>query len=292
MFQEKLLHLTQRVICKPEVDGGHESHNTGKRSCMMKKTGILTMIVSILIVAFCMNVYAQQISAQVSALEKRADRIQSQIDQAKKHSAASMDQQVQALKTSLGHLMQQRVRVDAQIAKLESQIEGLQSSTNSVLTRQIGHYSNELAKVKQQISSLMAKEKEAAKAAQKPPVAPQPAVIQKVPAPAATKPAAKAAPTAQKKSPASAAKECPSCPKQPAAKVLPGPKARLTADSRPAAVTVTPKSLKQSAKAISTKMAQPKAVIQAKAVHAKKNVPAAAMKNVPAKSGVEAPAAR
>lgn len=187
----------------------------------MKKTGILTMILAILIVTFCLNVYAQQTSAQVAALEKQAMRIQSQIDQAKQQSAAVMNSQVTALKNSLNHMMQQRVNVDAQIAKLESQIEDLQKSSNSVLSRQIDQYNKELSKVKQEMSSLMAQPSPKA-AAPAQPAAVAPNVQQNAPAgnaapaiqgPAVQQmpPAAKPAPAAQKDANLST-KSCPTCP--------------------------------------------------------------------------------
>jgi hypothetical protein len=217
---------------------------------MMKKTGILTMIVSILIVTFCLNVYAQQISAQVTALEKQAMRIQSQIDHAKSQGTAVMNQQVQALKNSLNHLMQQRVRVDAQIAKLESQIDELQSSSNSVLTRQIDQYNKDLSRVKQEMAGLMAKQaakpapptqpaalkpnvQQVTPAVQAAPTAPGPAVQQ-------VAPAAKPAPAAQKGANLST-QQCPSCPADSAGKASAMPKlptlnVKPSANSKPAAV--------------------------------------------------------
>ena len=52
----------------------------------MKKTVILTMILSILMMAFCLNSYAQDLSSEITTLEQKAERIQSQINQAKQQS--------------------------------------------------------------------------------------------------------------------------------------------------------------------------------------------------------------
>jgi len=210
----------------------------------MNKTFILTRILSHMIVTFCLNVYAQQISAQVSALEKQATRIQSQIDQAKTQSAASMNQQVQALKNSLNHLMQQRVGVDAQIARLESQIEQLQNSSSSVLTRQIDQYNMELSRVKQEMTSLMAKQS-AKPAAPTQPAAVAPSVQQMAPAgnaapagqgPAVQQmaPATKPAPAVQKGANLSP-QQCPSCPGDSAGKPSALPKLPPTLNVKPSA---------------------------------------------------------
>jgi len=125
----------------------------------MKHTGTVTMILAILVLAFCLNSYAQDISAQVTALEKRAERIQSQIEQAKQASAATLEQQIKMLQGSVNSLTESRVQIDSQIASVETQIEKLKSNAQSVLNRQMDHYNQELAAVKQQISGLVSQKK-------------------------------------------------------------------------------------------------------------------------------------
>ena len=77
----------------------------------MKKTGILTMILSILMMAFCLNCYAQDLSSEITTLEQKADRIQSQINQAKQQSDSSLDQQAKAIAASIDSLVKQRVQL-------------------------------------------------------------------------------------------------------------------------------------------------------------------------------------
>ena len=71
----------------------------------MKKTVILTMILSILIMAFCLNSYAQDLSSEITTLEQKAERIQSQINQAKATEQLSLDQQAQAIAASIDSLV-------------------------------------------------------------------------------------------------------------------------------------------------------------------------------------------
>ena len=52
----------------------------------MKKTLMLTIICSIFVVASCLNVNANDVSAQVQALEQQAARMQNQINLAKQQS--------------------------------------------------------------------------------------------------------------------------------------------------------------------------------------------------------------
>jgi outer membrane murein-binding lipoprotein Lpp len=124
----------------------------------MKKTVIPTMILSILMVALCLNSYAQDLSSEITMLEQKAERIQSQIDQAKKQSQASLDQQAKAIAGSIDSLVKQRVQLDAQIARLESQMEVIKKSAQTNLSRQIKQYNEDLGNVKQQLTGLVAKQ--------------------------------------------------------------------------------------------------------------------------------------
>lgn len=131
----------------------------------MKKTAILTMILSLLVVSFCLTASAEDLSSQVASLEQKAERIQSQINQAKQQVSLGMDAQIKALNASIDSLVKQRVQVDSHIARLETQVSELKQSADTTLNRQVQQYKSELDSVKQQISSLVAKKN--AKAAQK-----------------------------------------------------------------------------------------------------------------------------
>lgn len=122
----------------------------------MKKTAILTMIVSMLIVAFGLNCFGQELTSQITTLEQRADRIQGQISQAKLQAQTNLDQQVKAIQSTIDSLVNQRVQLDAQIARLEGQMDDMKKSAQSNLERQVLQYSTELATIKQQISGMVA----------------------------------------------------------------------------------------------------------------------------------------
>jgi len=122
----------------------------------MKKTAILTMTLSIFIVAYCLNSFAQDLTGQITALEQKADRVQNQINQAKQQAQAGLDQQVKAVQATIDSLVNQRVQLDAHIAKLESQMEDMKRNAQSNLERQVQQYKVELGAIKQQISGMVA----------------------------------------------------------------------------------------------------------------------------------------
>ncbi len=124
----------------------------------MKKTVILTTILSILMMAFCLNSYAQDLSSEITTLEQKADRIQSQINQAKQQSDSNLDQQAKAIAASIDSLVKQRVQLDAHISRLENQMEDVKKSAQTNLSRQIKQYNEDLGGVKQQLSSLVARQ--------------------------------------------------------------------------------------------------------------------------------------
>lgn len=173
---EKLLHLAKIMIIDFRRNETLESQIPGNRSPTMKEKAVLTMIVSILAIAFCLNSFAEDFSAQVTTLEQKAQRIQSQINQAKQQSGVGMDQQVNALKSSVESLVNQRVQLDAQIARLEGQIDQIKSSAQANLDRQVAQYDKELTGVTQELAGLMAKQ--AAAAVQSKIVAPAPVTPQ------------------------------------------------------------------------------------------------------------------
>jgi F0F1-type ATP synthase membrane subunit b/b' len=124
----------------------------------MKKTVILTMILSILMMALCICSYAQDLSSEITTLEQKADRIQSQINQAKQQSEMNLDQQAKAIAASIDSLVKQRVQLDAHIARLESQLDESKKTAQTNLNRQIKQYNDDLGSVKQQLTSLVAKQ--------------------------------------------------------------------------------------------------------------------------------------
>jgi peptidoglycan hydrolase CwlO-like protein len=123
----------------------------------MKKTLMLTIICSIVVVASCLNVNADDVSAQIQALEQRAARMQSQINIAKQQSNQNLEAQVKSLRASIDSLLGQRVQLDAHIARMESQIEELKQNSASTVNRQVKDYQAEIGNIKQQIGSLMSR---------------------------------------------------------------------------------------------------------------------------------------
>jgi predicted nucleic acid-binding Zn-ribbon protein len=123
----------------------------------MKKVTTMTMIVSLVVVNFCLIAYADDVSTQMLLLEQRAQRIASQIDQAKQQSAAGTDGQARALSASIDGLIKQRVQLDAAISRLEGQVAELKQSSDTTLSRQMQQYQSELDTIKQQMAGLAAK---------------------------------------------------------------------------------------------------------------------------------------
>jgi predicted nucleic acid-binding Zn-ribbon protein len=146
----------------------------------MKKTAILTVTFSILVATSFLNGYADDLAAQINGLEQKASRIQTQIEQATKQSEAALEPQVKQLQASIENLIQQRVRIDSQIASLEQKIQSLQSTAQAGLTSQVQRYDKELADVRQELAGLAGLvAKQATRAMQKPdnvakPLAPTP----------------------------------------------------------------------------------------------------------------------
>jgi chromosome segregation ATPase len=125
----------------------------------MKKNAILTMIVAMFIVTYGLNCYGQELTSQINILEQRADRIQGQINQAKQQAQSTLDQQVKAIQSTIDNLVNQRVQLDAHVAKLEGQMDEMKKSAQSNLERQISSYTTELSTIKQQISGMVAQKK-------------------------------------------------------------------------------------------------------------------------------------
>ncbi len=123
----------------------------------MRKVAVITLL---LITVVGLNCYGDDFSAQLSVLEQRADRVQSQVNQAKQQSDAALDQQLKALTGSVESLINQRVQLDAHIARLENQVDELKKTSAQNLSRQIKGYDQELSSIKQQMSSLVTAKKD------------------------------------------------------------------------------------------------------------------------------------
>jgi hypothetical protein len=176
----------------------------------MKNAGLVVIMVSIIVAAFSLNGYAMEVSSQISTLERQAQRIQSQIDQATQTSSTALDQQVKVLEATIDSLVKKKVQIDAQISAIEGQIDKLRTSSQAVLQRQMEQYNKELATVKQQISGLVSQK--ALSPASSGAAATQPAALHPL-KPAAPSPAA--APS----------KPCAKCPAEKATGVKPAAKA-------------------------------------------------------------------
>jgi len=127
----------------------------------MKTSRLVAILFPIFVLAVCFNCYAADLSSQVSSLEQRANRLQSQIDQAKAANQTMLNQQIQGLRASVDNLVRQRVQVDTQIAQLEGQIEDIKTGSQMTLNRQITRYNAELDKIKSQLAGVAADKRKA-----------------------------------------------------------------------------------------------------------------------------------
>jgi uncharacterized protein (DUF3084 family) len=159
----------------------------------MKKSRMLAIVLSLAIALICTSAYAGDPAQEISALQQKAETIQNQIAQSQSQCDMRLEGELKPLKASIESLITQRVQLGAAISQMESQVEDLKKNARSNCRTQVKPAEQELAGVKNQISSLMAKQ--AAEAAQKA-NAPQPGSATAPPAPAAQPaPAAPAATT-------------------------------------------------------------------------------------------------
>jgi len=121
----------------------------------MTKTRLLTLFCAVFLMAVTLNCYADDMATKVSALEDKAKRIQSLIDQAKASSKDSLNNQVTGLRNSVDQLVKQRVMIDSQIAQLQTQMADMKNQAQTNLTRQIGNYAEDLEKIKSQLNGLI-----------------------------------------------------------------------------------------------------------------------------------------
>jgi chromosome segregation ATPase len=122
----------------------------------MNKSLVLTVIVTIAVVTLGINAYADDTAGQMSALQQKAESIQSQMNEAGKQCGASLDKQMKSLTASIENLVKQRVLLGAQISQLEGQVEELKGNAKASCGRQMKQYEDELASLKQQMASLAA----------------------------------------------------------------------------------------------------------------------------------------
>jgi chromosome segregation ATPase len=128
----------------------------------MKKSSVLTVIVAAAVVMLSISAYADDPSAQMKALEQRAEMIKGQMTEAKQQCGANLSGQMKSLTSSIENLVKQRVQLGAQIAQLESQVEQLKSNAVASCGKRIKQYEDEMASIKQQLASMKAKNVEAA----------------------------------------------------------------------------------------------------------------------------------
>jgi peptidoglycan DL-endopeptidase CwlO len=161
----------------------------------MKKSLVLAVILSVAMLGLGLSAYADDSSAQMTALEQQAERIQNQIKLTQQQCGANLNGQLKPLSDSIESLVKQRVQLGAQIQQMENQVQELKQSALSTCKRQVKQQEEELAAVKQQIAAQKAKAKaQAAKKANEAAKAKQP--VSAAPAPAAPAPAAAAPPAA------------------------------------------------------------------------------------------------
>jgi len=137
----------------------------------MTKTRLLTLLCAAFLVAATLNCYADDMATKVSALEDKAKRIQSLIDQAKASSNDSLKNQVTGLRGSVDQLVKQRVMIDSQIAQLQTQMSDMKNQAQTNLNRQIGNYAEDLEKIKSQLNGLIDEAKKQTKSSVQQPAA-------------------------------------------------------------------------------------------------------------------------
>ncbi len=158
----------------------------------MKKSRMLAILLSLAVALICVNAFADDPGREISALQQKAESLQNQIAQAQQQCDRGLDNELRPLRASIESLMQQRVQLGANISQLESRVEDLKKNTQANCHNQVKPAEQELKAVKQQITSLMAKQ--AQEAAQKSNEAPQAGSVTTA-APTSAAPGAPAVPT-------------------------------------------------------------------------------------------------
>jgi chromosome segregation ATPase len=123
----------------------------------MKKSLMLIVVSLVAMAAFSLSAQAADVSGEMSLLQQKASRVETQIQQAQQQCSNSLQDQIRPLKATIENLVREKVRIDSHISQLESQVESINQSQASSCGRQVHQYRTELETIKQQISSLTAK---------------------------------------------------------------------------------------------------------------------------------------
>lgn len=123
----------------------------------MKKSLMLIVVSLVAMAAFSLSAQAADVSGEMSLLQQKASRVETQIQQAQQQCSNALQDQIRPLKATIENLVREKVRIDSHISQLESQVESINQSQASSCGRQVHQYRTELETIKQQISSLTAK---------------------------------------------------------------------------------------------------------------------------------------
>jgi chromosome segregation ATPase len=123
----------------------------------MKKSLMLIVVSLVAMAAFSLSAQAADVSGEMSLLQQKASRVETQIQQAQQQCSNTLQDQIRPLKATIENLVREKVRIDSHISQLESQVESINQSQASSCGRQVNQYRTELETIKQQISSLTAK---------------------------------------------------------------------------------------------------------------------------------------
>ncbi len=145
---------------------------------MNKKRSIM-LILPLILTVFCLSAFADDLSIRISALEQKAKRLQSQIQQAQENNRVVMENQILGLRQSIEALIRQRVLLDSQIAKFEAQIEEVKKQSENTLSRQVAGYHADLEQTRAQLAGMVAqsKSRKPQNPQDKPPTNPKNAVL-------------------------------------------------------------------------------------------------------------------
>ena len=72
----------------------------------MKKAAIFLLAASVLLI-FGSSVFAEDLASQIAALQQKAERVETQINQARQQSDGTMDQQIKSLMGQADNLIKQ-----------------------------------------------------------------------------------------------------------------------------------------------------------------------------------------
>jgi chromosome segregation ATPase len=123
----------------------------------MKKSLVVTITLCIAVVISSLCAYAEDTDGMISALQQKAEAIQSQMKEAQQQCGAGLTNQMKSLNVSVEALVAQRVQLGQQITQLEGQIEDLKRNAVASCGRQMKQYEDQLGNIKQDIAGLQAR---------------------------------------------------------------------------------------------------------------------------------------